>query len=219
MTDYIYKYGNFSTSTIASVFNPEGYIDLYNSDKTELSFEGNAKIVKTRKFLAKADGTNEKYEFIICPNIGFLASPDLLMKDCELRLSFDRSPPSTSLVECGAVTNECAGIEIKDCYAVTEYVSSPNLRQYFDSIDSNPLVYEYDDCEVILKSIPLNDTDIRFDSIRGGNIPEYVFAAIIPQAALNGDFTKSSTYFKRHKVTTNLREFIFQICLRLKNSI
>ena len=200
LADYIYKYGNFNTSTITSVFNPEGYIDCYNSDKAQLSAGGNSKIVARRKYQAFASGTNQRYEFIICPNIGFLASPDLLMKDCELRLNFDRSPATTSLVECAAITNVCDFIEIKDCCAITEYVSSPSLRQHFETIDSRPLVYEYDDCEVILKSIPLNDTDIRFDSIRGGNIPDYIFAAVIPQASLNGEFETSSTYFHRHKV-------------------
>ena len=200
LADYIYKYGNFNTSTITSAFNPEGFIDCYNSDKTQLSAGSNAKIVQRRKYTASTIGTNQRYEFIICPNIGFLASSDLLMKDCELRLNFDRSPPSTSLVECGAVTNACEYIEIKDCCAITEYVSSPSLRRYFETIDSKPLVYEYDDCEVILKSIELNNTDIRFDSIRGGNVPDYIFAAVVPQAAVNGDFETSSTYFHRHKV-------------------
>ena len=123
------------------------------------------------------------------------------MKDCELRLNFDRSTPGTALVECAAITKACETIEIKDCCAITEYVSSPSLRHYFETIDSKPLVYEYDDCEVILKSIPLNDTDIRFDSLRGGNIPDYIFAAVVPQSALNGDFDTSSTYFHRHKVS------------------
>ena len=53
MTDYIYKYGNFSTGSITTVFNSEGYIDSYNSSKNEISFADNAKILKRRKFIAK----------------------------------------------------------------------------------------------------------------------------------------------------------------------
>ena len=185
---------------ISSVFRPEGYFDIYNSDKTELSGQGGANTIGKRKFEVHESGTTRRYEFVISPNVGFLASPDLLMKDCELKLSFDRANVANCLVEYSTVTNVCTEIEIKDCYAVTEYVSSPSLRDYFAKIDTTPLVYEYDDCEVILKSIPLNDTDIRFDTIRGGNIPDYVFAAVVPQDSLNGDFETSSTYFKRHKV-------------------
>ena len=185
---------------ISSVFRPEGYFDVFNSDKTELSGHAGANIISRRKFGIHESGTTRRFEFIICPNMGFLASPDLLMKDCELKLSFDRANVANCLVEYGTVTNVCTEIEIKDCYAVTEYVSSPSLRDHFAKIDTTPLVYEYDDCEVILKSIPLNDTDIRFDTIRGGNIPDYIFAAVIPQDSLNGEFETSSTYFKRHKV-------------------
>ena len=185
---------------LTSVLSHEGYFDSFNSDKTELSIQTNAHVVKRREFAAFESGTTRRFEFILSPNIGFLASPDLLMKDCELKLSFDRANVSNALVEYKTVTNACTQIEIKDCYAVTEYVSSPNLRDYFERINTSPLVYEYDDCEVILKSIPLNDTDIRFDTVRGGNIPDYIFAAVVPQDSLNGDFEKSSTYFHRHKV-------------------
>ena len=185
---------------ISSVFHPEGYFDVFNSNKTELKAETGAAIVARRKYGAHESGTTRRYEFILCPNTGFLASPDLLMKDCELKLSFDRANVANSIIEVETVTNACTQIEIKDCYAVTEYVSSPSLRDHFAKIDTTPLVYEYDDCEVILKSIPLNDTDIRFDTIRGGNIPDYIFAAVVPQDSLNGDFETASTYFKRHKV-------------------
>ena len=200
LTDYIYKVGNFNSSMISSAFHPEGYFDWFNSDKSELSGQGGANTVKRRQFGVHEHGNVRRYEFIFSPNIGFLASPDLLMKDCELKLSFDRANIANALIEYATVTSECTEIEIKDCYAVTEYVSSPSLRNHFEKIDTSPLVYEYDDCEVILKSIPLSDTDIRFDSIRGGNIPDYIFAAVVPQSSLNGNFEKSSTYFKRHEV-------------------
>ena len=186
---------------LKSVFHPEGYFDYFNSDKTELAADAaNGSVVKRRLYGVHSTGSIRRFEFIFSPNIGFLASPDLLMKDCELKLSFDRSNVANVVTEYDTVTHECKEIEIKDCYAVTEYVSSPSLRNYFEKIDTSPLVYEYDDCEVILKSIPLNDTDIRFDTVRGGNIPDYIFAAVVPQASLNGDFEKSSTYFHRHKV-------------------
>ena len=202
LADYIYKVGNFNTSMLITALSHEGYFDYFNSDKKEISKQQSANIINRRKFGSHPSGTIRRFEFIFCPMIGFLASPDLLMKDCELKISFDRANAANAILEYDTVTNACTGIEIKDCYAVTEYVSSPSLRNHFEQIDTSPLVYEYDDCEILMKSIPLHDTDIRFDTIRGGNIPDYIFAAVVPQSSLNGDFEKSTTYFHRHKVNS-----------------
>ena len=185
---------------LITALSHEGYFDYFNSDKAEISQEHSSNIINRRKFNSHLSGTTRRYEFVFCPMIGFLASPDLLMKDCELKISFDRANAANAILEYGPVTNACTGIEIKDCYAITEYVSSPSLRSHFEQIDISPLVYEYDDCEIMMKSLPLNDTDIRFDTIRGGNIPDYIFAAVVPQSSLNGDFETSTTYFHRHKV-------------------
>ena len=122
------------------------------------------------------------------------------MNNCELKLSFDRSSPLTSVLDCGTASPILDEIEIKDCYAMTEYVSSESLRTFFDHITYEPIRYEYDACEVMVKSIPTGETEIRFDNLRGGNLPLAMFAAIVPQASLNGDKTTSSTYFKNYNV-------------------
>ena len=44
-------------------------------------------------------GTKRRYEFAFIPNNGFLTSPELLMKDCELKLSFDRANPKIALTK------------------------------------------------------------------------------------------------------------------------
>ena len=195
----MYKIGNFNGHMIHSCFNTEGYYDHFNSDAEELGSTG-SNIIRHRQFAGHASGTSIRYEFALSPNVGFLASPDLLMKDCELKLTFDRAPIENSLIKVSAPTTECTSLEIKDCVAITEYVSSPGLRQYFERIDTTPIVYEYDDCDVLLKSIPMNVTTVRFDSLRGGNVPDYIFAAVVPQSCLNGSFDRSSTYFHRHGV-------------------
>ena len=119
------------------------------------------------------------------------------MNDCELKLSFDRSKPYTSIIDVGTATPALDDpIEIKDVVAITEYVSSPALRNYFESIDYSPLSYDFDSCQIMIKSIPIGETEIRFDNLRGGKIPMAMFAAIIPQAALSGDADRSSTMFK-----------------------
>ena len=43
--------------------------------------------------------------------------------------------------------------------------------------------------------------DIRFDNLRGGNIPSHMFIGLIETSALNGDLTKSSTRFGHHGVS------------------
>ena len=185
---------------IRTCFNTEGYFDHYNSDSTELAGNGAKKVIEHRQHAGYKNGTKIRYEFVLSPNVGFLASPDLLMKDCELKLTFDRAPIENAFVKFGTPTDVCETLEIKDCVAISEFVSSPGLRDYFARIDTTPIVYEYDDCDVLLKSIPNSETTIRFESLRGGNVPDYIFAAVVPQSCLNGDFAKSSTYFHRHGV-------------------
>ena len=83
------------------------------------------------------------------------------MKNCELKISFDRAAANCAVI---AVEDqaELDKIEITDCFAITEYVSSPAIRSHFDQIEYNPTVYEYDEVEVIIKNIPQHETNIRF---------------------------------------------------------
>ena len=60
--------------------------------------------------------------------------------------------------------------------------------------------YEYEDCEVFVKSIPQGDTTVRFDNLRGGNVPSHMFVGFIETAALNGNHLKASTRFSPHGV-------------------
>ena len=201
LTDYLYKYGNFNASTIKSAYNIEGYFDNYNLDKVSLKSSTN--ILTMRKKGGYHDSVNKKrvYEFVIIPNCGFLNSPEPLMKDCELKLSFDRSKPFTSVIDIGTSTPSLSDpIEIKNAVAITEYVSSPNLRNYFDTIDFEPMRYNYDSCQLMVKSIPTNETEVRFDNLFGGNVPLVMFVAVIQQNALKGDASMSSTMFKDHNV-------------------
>jgi len=93
-------------------------------------------------------------------------------------------------------------IVIRDCYAITEYISSEGLRNYFSRIDTSPIIYNYEQCEITLKNLPLNETVMRLDNIKGGNTPTCLFAGIIPTSALNGSFTLSSNQFTNCDVET-----------------
>ena len=199
MTDYIYKVTNFDSKMVESGFIPEGYFDHYNADDTEL-LEA-SQVIERRNYLYPEEGNKRRYEFAFTPVMGFLGSPEPLLNDTELKISFDRCRPETALIATASVTNDCEYIEIKDCHALTEYVSSPVIRNFFETIDIQPIVYEYDSVDVLIKNIPKGETDIRLDNIRGGNNPSYLFLGLIPQKSLNGDFGRCSTSFRNHELT------------------
>lgn len=202
LSDYIYKLANFDLNMIHSGFMIEGYYDTFNMNADLLKREsGQIKMSRRAGAFDDVDNSTVRYEFAFSPNTGFLASPDHLMKDTELKISFDRTPPMISLLEIAGIKTECKYLEIKDCYAVTEYVSSPGLREYYGTIENIPFVYEYDEVEVLIKNLPLNETDIRFDNIRGGNLPSHLFLGLISQDALKGNFGLCSTNFDAYNIT------------------
>lgn len=193
LTDYIYKIGNFDGGMVKSGFNAEGFFDNYNLDSNEFSSATN--IIQMRQSVGYLHAKKRRYEFVITPNVGFLANPIPLMKNTELKLSFDRASPAVALLKNGDITTECKYIELDDVYATTEYISSPEWRNYFEYVDAGPLVYEYEDCDVLIKNLEKGSTEFRFDNLRGGQVPRYIFMALIPQKSLNGDFDHSSTRF------------------------
>ena len=133
--------------------------------------------------------------------MGFLASPDLLLRDCELKLSLDRLPSKVAVLKVDDVSSSIEDVlTIKDCFATVEYISSPEIRRKFESINTTPFLYEYDDVDVLIKNIPKGETEIRFDNLRGGSIPDYIFIGLIPQIHLQGDILKSSTGFLANNV-------------------
>ena len=217
LADYLMKIGNFNREYLDTVMGCEGYFDSYNIGKGDLTKQDAQKIVAFRRggleevtetVTVDNAATQVKYhwyEFSFMPNIGILADPDPLMSDCELRLSFTRAKPSTAVVQIG--TDDLPEIELKYVHAVTEYVSSPAMRQHFQSIETSPIIYNYDNIDVFTKQLPLNDTVVRFDHIKGGNVPSHIFAGIIPTSAITGDLERSSTGFMLNNVT----EFNFSL--------
>lgn len=183
---------------VKSGFNAEGYFDNYNLDSDE--FNSAANIIQFRQSAGFLHSKKRRYEFVISPNIGFLSNPMPLMKNTELKLSFDRAPPEVALLKNGDITAECKFIELDDVYATTEYISSPDLREYFEYVDAGPIVYEYEDCDILIKNLEKGSTEFRFDNLRGGSVPKYVFMGLIPQKSLNGSFDHSSTRFTASNV-------------------
>ena len=130
-----------------------------------LTIQGSSNLQNIRKRAFHVDGETTSIDFTLIPNVGFLTNPDPLMKNCELKLSFDRADPKCAMLELESTP--LGNLEILNCYAVTEYISSPELRSYFDRIENVPIQYNYEDVEVLIKSIPQGDTNIRFDNLRG----------------------------------------------------
>ena len=149
---------------------------------------------------AKTNKKTYTYEFILIPNLGFLAESTPLLNDCELRINFDRARPETAVLAVGS-DKTVPDLEIKDCFMTTEWVSSPALKTYFSDISYNPITYQYDEIEVMTKPLPMNMTTIRLDNLKGGNIPTYIFAGIIATESLDGSLASSSTNFECHNVT------------------
>jgi len=205
LIDYMQKIGNFNTSYIDSAFAIEGYSDVYNFNSTELKSQ--TTVVPRRKLPGKLDSSSGKriYEFIFIPNDGFLNSNLPLMKNCDLKLSFDRINAEVSMIKTKDATpsTDCVGspLVIKDCIAITEYITSETIEQYFMKIDYDPIPYYYEECDITLKNLPLEETNIRLDNIRGGNTPTCIFAGIIRTSSLTGDIDKSSTEFLSNNVT------------------
>ena len=202
LMDYIQKVGNFNTSYIDTVFGLEGYHDLYNMDMNELSVSKS--VITKRLHNGHPEGNYIIYDFVFVPNCGFLNSNLPLMTDCELKLSFDRIKSDVSMIKTiGEIHDICDGepIEIENCVAIAEYIRSEELDDYFMKIDTDPIPYYYEDCEVTLKNLPINETEIRIDNIKGGPTPSCIFAGIIKSNALAGDMNLSSTRFGCYDVT------------------
>ena len=204
LADYIIKRGNFNEGFIESDYTVEGYYDGYNYDAAHL-VANKAFQTHRRDHYDKVvvDGKAKyRYEFVFVPNIGFLSDSIPLLNDCELTLTFERAPASAALLRVKGA-DEAPDLEIKDCHAVTQWVSSPSMASFFKDVEHNPIVYKFDEIEVLTKNIPMHERIIRLDNIRGGNIPTYIFAGMISSDALSGDASLSSTNF----ACNNIQQF------------
>ena len=195
------KIGNFSVHALDSTYNLEGYYDLYNNSGETLRQQ--SKLLSSRQAFGTLKDGKRTYTFVFIPNNGFLNSTLPLLNDCELKISFDRSKMSTSFLQIAEpmIDHNESVIEIKNTFAVAEYISSEKMRNHFDRIETRPITYNYDECDITLKTLPQTETSIRIDNIRGGNNPFLLFIGLIRSKGLTGDVNLSSTCFERANVT------------------
>ena len=193
------KIGNLNFNYVHNGLHTEGYFyDPYFEDGETMDNKMKSQCQR-RVDCSTKSGQKNRFEFAFIPNNGFLTSPELLMKDCDLKLMFDRSNPNLALTKLSETTPPTQ-IEILDCYAITEYVSSPGIRIFFDTISHTPITYEFEEMEVLVKALPTGTSTIQIDNIRGGNVPNYIFIGIIPSESLQGKYEKGATCFKQHNV-------------------
>ena len=199
--------GNFNPGYIHSSFYPAGYFDIYNVNSDQFTGEGGEdrleKIELSRQSLVKSSDEKVVYDLLFKPPTGILNSKKPLLPKTEMIISFDRANSELALInKIPEQESTLAGkaIELKNVFLRASYYSSPYLRNYFETIATNEIPYHYDECQVFQKNLPLGVSTIRLSNLIGGNTPKYLFAGIIESAALNGDYTKSLTNFRRHEV-------------------
>ena len=194
--------GNFSPDYIGTGFYSAGYFDRWNLDTDDLSVSM-AEAEKSRESLSSTSTqTHQTYNFIFRPACGILNSTKPLAPKSELNLSFDRCTADMSLIDKADNGVDLSGkvLQIKNVVLTAKYYSSPFLRNYFSTIVTKDICYNYDEMSVYLKSLPKGDTTIRLANIIGGNTPKYLFAGIIESDALSGNLKKSATRFMQHSV-------------------
>ena len=176
---------------------------MYNWSTNELKTKTST--LAKRRTQGQTHGSNKIYDFVFVPNCGFLNSNLPLLNNCELKLSFDRLNMEVGFMEAGdtGVTNAQIGspVTIKDCEAITEYIMSDDLEKYFMNIDNGPIPYYYQECDITIKGLPKDETNIRLDNVKGGDVPVIMFAGIIPTASLSGVISESVTSFDCNNVS------------------
>ena len=191
------KIGNFNVGYLESTFGVEGYHDLFNWSTDDIKTKSST--LARRRSQGQTKGSNRIYDFVFVPNSGFLNSNLPLLNNTELKLSFDRLNMEFSMIEAGdvAVSKDMKGspLVIKDCEAIAEYIMCDELEKYFMNIDNGPIPYYYQECDITIKGLPKDETNIRFDNIKGGDIPVIMFVGIAPSPNISGHVNKSSTSF------------------------
>ena len=204
LVDYIQTIGNFNPGYIYSGLYCAGYFDPWNIDSDELDEAAKlSSVSSTRESLSNSTGNTTTYNFIFRPPTGILNSCKPLLPKSEMIITFDRAISDIALInKPDATANDLTGkmLTLKNVNLKATYLTSPYIRNHFDTITSGDISYRYDECAVYHKNLPQGDASIRLSNVIGGNTPTYLFAGIIESTALNGDITKSSTAFKRHKV-------------------
>ena len=196
--------GNFNPGYLHTTFYPAGYFDSYDLDTSDIATStARTKIEKSRETYVTSPSGFTTYDLLFKPPCGILNSKKPLLPKTEMIISFDRAAAELALIDKTAEhSSALAGkvLDLSNVFLRADYYSTPYLRNHFATITSKQISYKYDECSVYHKNLPQGTNIIRMSNIIGGNTPSYIFCGIIDSEALNGDFKRSSTAFKRHGV-------------------
>ena len=143
------------------------------------------------------------YDLRFRPPLGLLNSSIPLCPKTDFSLYFDRADSSLALIaKTAGATNSLANkpIELENVFLKATYITSPNLRNYFSSIETREISYKFDETVVYIKSLPKDQINIGLPNLIGGNTPNFLLAGIIRTDALQGNHLLSSTCFQRNNV-------------------
>ena len=163
-----------------------------------------------RRPQCKYDEASKKYiyELVFFPSNGFCLDNKPLPLNTSLKFKFNRLDSGFSSVYIGKDpqngVHKGRPLQIKDCYAICEYVSSPSIRNYFTRIKSKPISYKYDEVTVSTRDISKDVKNITLHNIKGGKTPKFFFFALTRTSDYQGSSTGETTSFGFHKNLTNI---------------
>lgn len=172
------------------------------SDFTE-AVDGSALVANQRDPYVKSPTGFQFYDLRFRPPLGILNSSIPLCPKTDFGLYFDRADSSLGLIaKTSGAENplENQPIELENVFLKATYVTSPNLRNFFSSIENTEISYKYDETLVYVKSLPRDQVNINLPNLIGGNTPNFLLAGIIKTDAIQGNQFLSSTCFQRNGV-------------------
>ena len=91
-------------------------------------------------------------------------------------------------------------VKLSNPTLLAEYQSSSKLRSKLDKMKL--ITYNYESCDIIMRTLPQNTKVIRIDNLKNGNLPRLMFFGLIDSSNILGDFRLSSTAFRRHSIAS-----------------
>ena len=131
------------------------------------------------------------------PTDGFLLDNKPLPPNQEMKLTLRRQNAKFSTLKILDASPDITDVlELKNCYAKVEYISSRHLREQLNP--ERKVTYKYDDLNVIIRSLPKGERRVRVENLVGGNTPTHLFAGIIPSECIDGNNSSETISFKRN---------------------
>ena len=182
-----------------SFFQTEGYFDDLNFG--ELTDEGKIALKDSRRSGCQHKNGKYIYQLMMIPTDGFLLDNKPLPPNVEMKLTLRRQNAKFSTLKIANDSPDLVDVlELKNCYAKVEYVSSKHLREQLNPQRS--VSYKYDDLNVVIRSLPKGERRVRVENLVGGNTPSHLFAGIIPTDCIDGNNSSETISFKRNGLTS-----------------